>query len=65
MKAHPSFRVDKSGSEPRVFVRCSQCEKDIREMKPGERIDVRRAYYCDDCDPGAVVLNMPVDRTDD
>lgn len=46
----------------RVFVQCSECSVDLWEMKPKESIDVRRAYYCADCDPGATVLNMPRER---
>jgi hypothetical protein len=57
MKTEPKFRVDKSGEQPRVFVQCSECYVDLRELKPRESIDVRRAYYCAECDPGAVVLN--------
>ena len=57
MKNQPSFRVDKDANPPRVFVQCSECGVDIREMSPGESIKVTRAYYCDECDPGVVVLN--------
>ena len=60
----PRFRVDKKAKPPRVFLQCTKCHKDIREMKPGERISVRRAYYHDECDPGAIVLNMPTEKDD-
>lgn len=59
MKNYPSFRVDKEADPPRVFLRCSECEKDIRELEPGEKVKVTRGYYCEDCDPGAIVLNPP------
>lgn len=62
LKREPSFRVDKESNPPRVFIRCSQCDKDIREMLPGESIRVTQAYYCEDCDPGVTVLNPPREK---
>lgn len=58
-KSEPRFRLDKSGGAPRVFVQCSQCAADLRQLDPGERIKVTQAYYCDACDPGVTVLNPP------
>ena len=58
-KSAPSFRVDKKSKPPRVFLRCSQCDVDIRELKMSEKISVTRAYHCKDCDQGVVVLNPP------
>lgn len=57
LPTQPKFRIDKSGKQPRVFVQCSKCDVDLRELKPHESIAVTRAYFCDDCDPGAIVLN--------
>jgi len=61
LKREPKFRVDKESKPPRVFIQCSECGVDLREMQPGERIKVTQAYYCDRCDPGVIVLNMPRD----
>lgn len=58
----PRFRLDKKVTPPRVFLQCSKCEVDIREIKPTENIKVTRAYYCDKCDPGVIVLNIPKDE---
>lgn len=53
----PAFRVNKE--EQRVFVVCSKCGTDVRELLPEERISVERAHYCAACDPGVLVMNPP------
>ncbi len=58
-RQQPKFRVDKETDPPRVFVQCSHCGTDIRELHAGERIKITQAYYCDECDPGVTVLNPP------
>ena len=59
---HPKFRTEgKTMETAKVFLQCSNCDVDIRELKPTESINVTRAYYCDECDSGAVVLNPPTD----
>ena len=59
----PKFRVEKT-NPPRVFIQCSSCGIDLREMKPSEKIKVTRAYYCNNCEPGVVVLNPPSSKSD-
>lgn len=59
MKSEPVFRVDTRGRKPKVFLKCSNCGEDIRRLKPKESISVNRGYYCDECDDGAIHLNMP------
>ena len=58
MNTAPKFRVDKEAKPPKVFLQCSRCDKDIREVKMDESIDVRRAYYCKDHDDGSIHLNV-------
>ena len=54
----PTFRTQKTrAGNTRLFLQCSQCEADIKELKPTDEVDVRRAYFCKDCDDGAVYLN--------
>jgi hypothetical protein len=55
----PKFRVDKSGAAPRVFLQCSECSEDLRELKPHESVQVTRAYYCTKCEPGNVITINP------
>ncbi len=59
MRNQPRFRVDKKAKPTRVFLQCTKCEKDIREIRMNESIRVTRAYFCEDCDTGAIVLNPP------
>ncbi len=58
----PKFRTEGTRDKPRVFLQCSNCEKDIREIGMTDQIAVDRAYYCNDCDPKVVVLNTPSGR---
>ena len=58
----PRFRVDKKAIPAKVFLQCSRCEIDLREIKPMESITVIRAYYCDKCDLGVIVLNTLKDE---
>ena len=58
----PKFRFTKTLPH-KVFLQCSSCDKDIKEIKPKESIIVTRAYYCDECDPGVIVLNPSVKTT--
>lgn len=60
----PKFRVTgKSRKDAKVFLQCSNCDKDIREIKETDEIDVRRAYYCPDCDNGTITLNPANTKT--
>lgn len=54
----PVFRTESLREGFRVILQCSKCHADLRELKKGQTVDVRRAYYCAACDPGVVVLNM-------
>ena len=48
----PTFRTEgKTRETARVFLQCSLCEADIRELKRGESVDVSIAHLCDKCDP--------------
>ena len=40
-----------------VFLHCTMCEERIREVGVDERVSVNRAYFCEACDPGVVVMN--------
>lgn len=62
----PCFRVDKSGKRPRVFIQCSLCKDDVREMQPHEEISVRRGYLCDKCsgDGKLIPLNARIPKND-
>lgn len=53
----PKFRTEGPKKKPKVILVCSACDKDIRQIKMDESIRVDRAYYCEDCDPGVIVLN--------
>lgn len=57
----PRFRTEGPRHKARVFLQCSSCEADIRELQPKESINVTRAYYCFRCDNGTVIQNPPVD----
>lgn len=63
VETKPNFRVEKECNPPKVFLLCSECKKDIREIMPRERVRVNRAYYCKECDTGVVVVNMLHDKT--
>ncbi len=58
----PKFRTEGKPPHVSVIIQCSKCEKDIRHMMKWESIKVDRGYYCEDCDDGAVHLNMPVKK---
>ena len=62
----PNFRVTETKPH-RVFLQCSKCLKDIKEIKPKETVDVTRAYWCDECEPNSavIVLNPPVPKSKD
>ena len=53
----PRFRTIGPRNKARLFLQCSSCEVDIREIKPAETIDVTRGYYCKDCDTGTIIEN--------
>jgi len=53
----PRFRVTKT-NPPRVFLQCSNCHEDIKEIKPKEEVNVTRAYYCTDCEPNQSVITL-------
>lgn len=60
MDARPKFRTEgKDRKTAKVFLQCSNCDADIREIKPNEEIQVTRGYYCETCDDGAIYLNLP------
>lgn len=60
MKAFPNFRtVGKPPGPVSVYLICSNCDKDIRPVLLHEQIDVRRGYYCKECDDGTIHLNTP------
>lgn len=61
-KKTPNFRITKELPH-RLFLQCSDCLRDIKEIKPKESIHVTRAYYCDECDPGVIVLNPSTKAT--
>lgn len=63
IKNTPNFRVDKFSKPPKVFLQCSECLKDIRQIKDTESILLTRAYHCADCDPGVITLNPPTNET--
>ncbi len=58
----PKFGVDKSTNPPTIFLQCSDCGTNIRQLKPKEDVKVNRAYFCDSCDPGVIVLNPPKEK---
>lgn len=53
----PRFRTIGPRHAARLFLQCSSCEVDIREIKPTEVIDVTRGYYCPKCDTGTIIEN--------
>ena len=59
MRSTPKFRVNKKVDPPQVFLLCSECGADIRELSEHEGVDLRRGHYCKECDPGCIVLNQP------
>lgn len=61
MEATPNFRIKNRGTKlQRVVLICSNCDKDIRVLKPHEEVSPKKGYYCEECDDGAVHLNMPI-----
>lgn len=58
----PKFRTEGDKKNPKLILQCSECSKDIRELKDTDIIDVRKGYYCKDCDDGAVYLNPVVEK---
>lgn len=60
----PKFRIQR-GPPPRVILLCTKCDADIREFFKWETMRVDRAYFCKDCDEGAIVLNMPTENKDE
>jgi hypothetical protein len=61
----PTFRTEGSGAQTaRVFLQCSLCLVDVREITNNESVDVTVAHYCDRCDPGEVVKNPPISESD-
>ena len=55
----PRFRVDRTKKKrPKVYLQCSNCEVDIRQIGMSESVSVLRAHYCPDCDDGAIHLNL-------
>lgn len=49
----PKFRTEGTSCiNTRLFLQCSNCDKDIREIFPNRSGFVIRAYYCKDCDDG-------------
>lgn len=59
-QSQPTFRTEKQGNRTKLILQCSQCRKDIKELKNTDIINVQKGYYCKGCDDGAVHLNMPV-----
>ncbi len=57
----PRFTVDKTKNPPVVWLHCSQCNKRLRTISMTEKIDVRRGYYCKECDDGSVRINIESD----
>ena len=58
----PNFRTEGTNAEnARVFLCCSKCNKDIRELKKTDSIKVNRSYFCKDCDDGTIRMNPPKD----
>ena len=58
----PNFKIKgKTKATARVFLHCSNldCDKLLREIKPTEEILVTRAYFCEECDDGVIVMNPP------
>lgn len=53
----PRFRTEGPKHSARLFLQCSSCEVDIREIASHEVIDVTRGYYCTACDTGTVIEN--------
>ncbi len=64
MNVEPRFRVEGKGRKSRVFLDCSECSEEIRELGKHETINVTRAYYCTNCDDGAIHINFPTSETD-
>lgn len=61
MENRPKLRVEgTSRKNARVFLQCSECDCDIREIKPHESVSVTRAYLCKDCDDGVIRMNPPI-----
>lgn len=59
--AQPRFRTEGRGLPgAKVFLQCSFCGVDIRELGRDESIRVDRGYYCEKHDPGFEVPNDPV-----
>lgn len=50
---------DKASTEPvfkcRVWILCTFCGAEIREVGERERVPSDRAYFCAKCDPGVIV----------
>ena len=54
----PCIWQDHSGV---VALLCSECLTPIRDIQYGAKLCTLRAYYCERCDPGYLVLNIPTD----
>ncbi len=47
----PKFRTEGKPPKVKVFLQCSMCDKDIREVKPNDIVDISHAHLCTTCDP--------------
>lgn len=59
MDSKPKFRVEKVKGKPVVWILCSECGEDVRQLGLGEEVDVRRGYYCAEHEKNVIVLNPP------
>jgi DNA-directed RNA polymerase subunit RPC12/RpoP len=58
LETRPVIRIkDKESTNPKVIIQCSQCNKDVRELKAGESLSIDIAYYCHRCDGEAISLS--------
>lgn len=51
LELHPEFRTERKGRHVRLFLMCSLCKKDLRELKNKDKVDVSVLHFCDDCFP--------------
>ena len=59
LKRTPVFKTKGQPPDVRLFLHCSQCDAEMREVADDEAVDVRVAHYCKQCDPGGPLLNLP------